>query len=132
MDGYPTYSEDYSSDSCGLPGNSNEADHFASFRQRRKEIFPYLALLPVEIARFTPRRGGARLCSSNLPSFLNDLGKAGSRITGIHYPSELGLSSPPPKAERQPPWSALVLKLSWLIYQLLDFFLEELKISQYF
>ncbi len=62
-------------------------------------IFPYLALLHAEIARFTRQVSPTtRLCSS-------DPGRrsaAPSRITGMHYPLELGLSSPTPKASERP------------------------------
>lgn len=47
--GYSTNSVDCSTDSCGQPGDRSEADPLLS---------PYLALLLVEIARFTPPCGG--------------------------------------------------------------------------
>ena len=59
--GYSTYFADYSPNSCSLPGNTNEPDRFAfnldflPLRQIKSllKIFPYLALLHVEITRFT-------------------------------------------------------------------------------
>jgi len=49
-----TNSRDCSPDSCGLPGNCNEADHLVAAVEGN--VSPYLALLHAEIARFTLRQ----------------------------------------------------------------------------
>lgn len=92
---YSTHSKGRPLPSCGLPESRHEADHLAPRTRGCPPIRP-CSMQRLPVSPPAPLGAGYRHCCSDPPPLLRFAKQSdgGPCITRVHYPSELGLSSP--------------------------------------